>query len=222
MRRLFIKIISPLLKVFVKYYFKKPRHYNYKSVSGIVLPGVFFPHFTMSTKFFMDFLTDKDLDQKTVLELGCGTGIISVYAAQKGAIVTASDINPAAITNVKLNAKRNKVSIKVIQSDLFENIEPLPFDFVLINPPYYPKNPKDDAEKAWFCGVDFDYFKALFPRLTNYFNPSASVYMILSEDCEIDKIKAIAAESTLRFTAVFEREKWGEMTYIYRIERILS
>lgn len=222
MRRLLLKIISPLLRVFVKYYFKKPRPYHYKMVDGIVLPGVFFPHFTMSTKFFIDFLEDKNLKQKSVLELGCGTGIISVYAAQNGAKVTASDINPASITNVRLNAKRNSVEIKVIQCDLFENIEPSPFDYVLINPPYYPKNPKDDAEKAWFCGVDFDYFKNLFPQLPAYFNPSGFVYMILSENCEIDKIKAIASESNLRFTAVFERQKWGEVTYIYRIERIIT
>ena len=221
MRRLRTKIISPFLQVFVKHYFKKPLHYAYKSVNGTVLPGVFFPHFTMSTRFFIDFLEDRDLMKKKVLELGCGTGIISVYAAQRGAIVTSSDINPAAIENTKLNAERNAVSLKIIFSDLFENIEPQYFDYILINPPYYPKKPINDAEKAWFCGTEFEYFQALFPKLTAYFRPTSAVFMILSEDCDLARIKSIAAGSNLRFTAVFERKKWGEMTSIYGIERVL-
>jgi len=221
MKRILTKIISPFLKVFVKYYFSKPRKYKYKTVDGIVLPTVFFPHFTMSTKFFMEFISDKDLMNKTVLELGCGTGIISVFCAQNGGIVTSSDINPAAIENAKLNADRNNVILKIIHSDLFEKIEPVPFDYILINPPYYPKTPANDAEKAWFCGADFEYFHRLFPALPHYFSPNSHVYMILSEDCEVKKIRTIAASNQLRLTPVYENKKWGEVTYIYRIERIV-
>lgn len=222
MRRLITRIISPFLQYFLRVYFAKPRKYNYKEVKGVVLPTVFFPHFTMSTRFFIDFLSARDLVGKRILELGCGTGIISVFIAQNGGIPTATDINPAAIENAKLNAERNNVKVTVIQSDLFENIAPNPFDLIVINPPYYPKDPKDIAEKAWYCGSDFSYFRRLFPALPTYFRPTSEVYMILSEDCNLDQIKAIATENKLRFTPVFEKQKWGEMTYIYRIERILQ
>jgi release factor glutamine methyltransferase len=120
MRRIPAKIISPALQLFIKQYFKKPRSYRYKSIKGKVNPGVFFPHFTISTKMLLDFLETKQLKGKTFLELGCGTGFVSVLAAKNGAIVTATDINPAAVENVIENANRNDVRIDARLSDLFK------------------------------------------------------------------------------------------------------
>lgn len=217
MRRIPAKIISPALQFFIRHYFKKARPYRYKKIKITVLPGVFFPHFTLSTKLLLQFLESKQLDKKSFLELGCGTGIISVFAAQKGAIVTASDINPEAIKNAELNAHKNAVSIQTVLSDLFEKIPPQQFDTIVINPPYYPRQPKNDAEKAWFCGEEFEYFEKLFPNLPAYFHSNSEVYMILSEDCKFERIQTIAQKSKLKFEVVDKKRKWGEFSLIYRI-----
>ncbi|NOQ71743.1 MAG: methyltransferase [Crocinitomix sp.] len=217
MRRIPAKIISPALQIYVKHYFKKPRPYRYKGIKGIVHPGVFFPQFTISTKMLLQFLEVKELKGQQFLELGCGTGLVSVMAAQRGANVTASDINPAAIENAKDNAKRNAVKIQTILSDLFTEIPTQIFDTVIINPPYYPKDPKNRAEEAWFCGSAFEYFEKLFPALPQYFNADSEVFMILSEDCEFERIKAIAAKSQLTFSTVLQKKKWGEVSFIYRL-----
>jgi len=219
MRRIPAKIISPALRIFIKYYFKKPRKYSYKKIKGVVLPGVFFPQFTMSTKMLMDFITPLNLENKSVLELGCGTGLVSVLAAKKGAKVFSSDINPTAIKNAELNAEKNGVKIVAIQSDLFEEIDSQIFDFIIINPPYYPKNPKNNAEKAWFCGKEFEYFEKLFLELAAYFNKQSQVLMILSEDCELTKIKAIANKNNIAFTQLAENKKWGELTSIFQLQQ---
>ena len=219
MRRIPAKIISPALRIFIKYYFKKPRKYSYKKIKGVVLPGVFFPQFTMSTKMLMDFITPLNLENKSVLELGCGTGLVSVLAAKKGAKVFSSDINPTAIKNAELNAEKNGVKIVAIQSDLFEEIDSQIFDFIIINPPYYPKNPENNAEKAWFCGKEFEYFEKLFLELAAYFNKQSQVLMILSEDCELTKIKAIANKNNIAFTQLAENKKWGELTSIFQLQQ---
>lgn len=217
MRRLPAKILSPFLQRFVKFYFKKPRNYSYKAIKGKVNPGVFFPHFTISTRMLMDFISPKDLKNKSFLELGCGTGFISVMAAKKGADVTASDINEAAVENAKQNAESNGVALNAIQSDLFENIDSQTFDYIIINPPYYPKNAQNREEEAWFCGANFEYFQKLFPQLTNYFDANSSVYMILSEDCDFDQIEAIAKKNHISFKVVHKKKKYGEISYIYEI-----
>lgn len=221
MRRIPAKVVSPVLKFYVKHYFKKPRPYRYKYIKGIVHPGVFFPQFTISTKMLLQFLEEKELKARRFLELGCGTGLVSVMAARRGAEVTASDINPAAIENAKDNAKRNKVEIQTILSDLFTDIPAQIFDTIIINPPYYPKDPKNRAEEAWFCGAAFEYFEKLFPALTQYFNSDSEVFMILSEDCEFERIKAIAAKSKLEFYTILEKKKWGEVSFIYQIKLML-
>jgi release factor glutamine methyltransferase len=220
MRSFFKIIIGKLIKPLAKSYFSKPRNYSYKNIKGKVLPEVFHPQFTISTKILLQFLNSKDLKNKSVLELGCGTGFVSVLAAQKGANVLATDINPKALENTKLNAQLNKVNLQSLKSDLFDDIQNQRFDYIVINPPYYPKDPTTTAEKAWFCGAEFQYFEKLFQQLPNYFNGSSNVFMILSEDCELDRIQEIAKINGIKFKEVLKKKKGGEWSFIYELERI--
>jgi len=150
--------------------------------------------------------------------LGCGTGIISVLAAKKNARVVSSDINPTAIENVKLNAKKNGVEITTYLSDLFVDLPQQQFDFIIINPPYYPKTPETIAEEAWFCGEHFEYFEKLFSTITPWTHGQSEVYMILSEDCDTEHIKQIAFINGLTLTIVVEKKKFGELNYIFRLK----
>lgn len=219
-RKALFKRSGPLLQWWAKHYFTKARKYKHHGISGVILPGVFFPHLTWSTSILMDHLAREDLRGKTFLELGCGSGFISVLAAKKGAKVTASDIYVKAIENAQLNAKSNAVDIKFIQSDLFDEIPKQPFDFIVINPPYYPKNPTTDEEKAWYCGKDFQYFQKLFSQIQSYFGSHSKVILILSEDCEIDRIKGIARENKLEFNQFKKVKNWAEENFLFHLEGI--
>src|SRR5690606_36369730 len=121
----------------------------------------------------------QDLKNKSVLELGSGTGYLSVAAARAGATVTASDLSLLAVRNTKLNATRNNVSIKVVHSDLFANISGT-FDWIVINPPYYARNPKNESELAWHCGEDFEYFRRLFSQLGLHIHKDTLLVMVLT------------------------------------------
>lgn len=72
-------------------------------------------------------------------------------------------------------------------------------------------------ENAWFCGENFDYFEALFLQLPFYINENTFCYMILSEDCQIEKIKEIAAKNKLKFLQVFEKKQNFEWNFIFKI-----
>jgi len=144
--------------------------------------------------------------------------LISIYCAKQNAVVTASDISAIAIENIKLNALSNNVSINIIKSYLFDEIPKQDFDFVIINPPYFPKDPKNESESAWFCGSDFHYFKKLFSQLSNYKTSNSIVLMILSEDCDVSRIKSIAEENNFNFSLVFQKKVLWEENFIYRID----
>jgi release factor glutamine methyltransferase len=158
-----------------------------------------------------------ELQYKTFLELGCGSGIISLLASKKGATVTSTDINETALEFLEKASFQNDLKINIKKSNLFENIEGESFEFIVINPPYYPKKPKNVKEKAWFCGQDFEYFKNLFQQLPNYISTDNYVYMILSEDCEINTITTIASKNQLILTPVFKTTKMGEENTIFQI-----
>lgn len=217
MRKLIKKIAFPFLNT---WYQMKTKRVNYYSKYGIRLkinPSVFHPGIFLSTNIFIDFLSQFNLKGKKVLELGAGSGMISFYAAKSGANVTASDINPKALEGLKENSKTNNITIKTSDSNVFDTISPDSFDIIIINPPYYPQEPKSNQEQAFFCGKDFEYFQKLYRQLNKMWSGRNDIYMILSEDCNIDKIKTLALSENLKLNLEYKTTKRGEKNFIFKI-----
>ena len=215
----FKKIAHPALKLWHKIYYLSPRKYSYKGVTTIVHKEVFSPYLTISTNIFVDFIDNLDLKNHKVLELGCGNGLISLFAAKKGAFVTASDINQTALTYLNKSAALNQVTINLYYSDLFNDLPKDAYDYILINPPYYPKNPINIKEQAWFCGADFEYFKQLFQQLPTQLTNSNKCYMILSDACQLETINTLAKNENLLMQKVFTKKVTGEENYIFEISK---
>jgi release factor glutamine methyltransferase len=120
----------------------------------VVYPGVFSPKYFLDTGFFVSHLPWRAGEE--FLEIGPGTGVISVFAALKGAAsVTAIDINPLAVKNTQKNAEIHRVSkiVKVMQGDVYEPLkEDVRFDTIFWNTPFgYVENYDLTAlEKAVF------------------------------------------------------------------------
>lgn len=218
MRNFIKKITHPFLKYGLKLYYYKPRKYCYEDICIKVHPDVFPPHLTLSTKILLNFIKPLNLKNKSFLELGCGSGIISLLASKKEAKVLASDINEKALEFLKKNSIKNELPVTIIQSDLFDNIENIHFDYIIINPPYYPKKPKTVKEQAWFCGENFEYFEKLFYQLNSKIELQ-NVFMILSEDCEIEKIKGIGLQNNLSFEILKSKTVFKEKNYIYSLKK---
>lgn len=91
---------------------------------------------------------------KKVLEIGCGSGLVSLCAAKKADSVLGVDINPAAVECARANAERNKITNCVFKiSDLFSAVSGR-FDVILFNAPYLPKEDRFDEgiEALAWCG----------------------------------------------------------------------
>ncbi|AXH12320.1 peptide chain release factor N(5)-glutamine methyltransferase [Halarcobacter bivalviorum] len=105
----------------------------------------------------------KETQNKTVLEIGTGSGIISVMLALliKDIKIIAVDINDDALALAKENAKKHSVEDKItfIKSDLYTDIDKNEDIFMTIsNPPYIannyklPTNVKYEPSNALFGG----------------------------------------------------------------------
>ena len=219
LRSLLKRVFSPFLQAGLKRYYRKPRPYTYDGIKVIVHPDVFPPHLTLSTKILLDFVETLPLENRRFLELGCGSGIISLLAARNGALTTASDINETALDYLRAAAEENNLKVNCVLSDLFTDIEEPYFDYIVINPPYYPKKPESVKEQAWFCGENFEYFEKLFTQLPEYLNAENQTFMILSEDCDVGQISNIATKNDVSLVVERTMTRWGERNTIFRLER---
>lgn len=201
-------------------YLSVTRKYTYNSIQLIIPPGVFHPGFFFSSKLLLKYILTRQLCEKKFLELGAGSGLIAFSAAKKGALATATDINPIAIEYLTKNSRLNNLPIQIILSDLFQNIPVQPFDIIAINPPYYKKQPATEAEFAWYCGTDGKYFSTLFKGLENYIHRQSLVFMVLSEECDLEMIKNIAAGYSFIFEPVQTKRLMWEINFIFKINRI--
>jgi len=153
--------------------------FEYEGKWFIGMNTVFSPLVFEDTYFFAKHIPSKPNDQ--FLEIGCGTGFISILKALDGSYVTATDINIDAISNTRMNAILHSVEQKicVIYSDVFDSINSLStFDIIFWNPPFIFShfNLNTLLEKSVF---DFDYssIRKFLNCFAGYLKPDGRVFL---------------------------------------------
>jgi release factor glutamine methyltransferase len=221
MRKLLKKGISFFLVPAVRWYLRKPRRHRYRGTDVLVFPGVFHPGLFSSTHFLLDYLATRDISHKSVLELGCGTGLISIWASGQGAVVTAVDLSHRAVENTLRNAKAAQLSVRVLASDLFDALDGEMFDWIVINPPYYSRPVRNEADLAWNCGEGLEYFHRLFATLHRHIHSETEVIIILTQTgCDLPGIYRAAEKHSLYFEMIKERSALLDgKDFLFRIRR---
>lgn len=118
----------------------KPSWEEYSEVDGEIVididPGMAFGTGThASTAMCLKILEKQNVDGQDILDIGSGSGILSIAAAKLGAkSVTAIDIDPVCVKTTKENADLNNCSdvINAIEADLTEGLDGQ-YDYALIN-----------------------------------------------------------------------------------------
>lgn len=210
------RAFQPILWLMYRWYNGREHWYTMDGIEICLEPSVFHPRWFLTTRTFVDFAKTKIAPNNTVLELGAGNGLLALSSSKMGGIVTASDINPAATRSIQRSAEKNGLKLEVITSDLFANIPTQSFDFIFINPPYFAKTPANDQERAFLCGENFEYFKALFSQLKAY--KESTVYFILTDACDLPSISAIAQQNNSKLIPIQRRKTWGEEHCIYMLK----
>ena len=91
--------------------------FYHNDISLKIFEGIYCP--AEDSLLLTEYLEKQDLQGKNVLEVGTGSGFISILAAKKGAVVDACDINPGAIECAEINAESNNAKINFFTSGIF-------------------------------------------------------------------------------------------------------
>jgi len=114
---------------------------NPEATNIIMDPGLAFgTGYHATTRLCLDWLTNEDLQDKVVIDYGCGSGILGIAALLLGARqVYAVDIDPQAVLATKQNAERNQVNERLLAflpeefSDYCAENDVIPVDIIAAN-----------------------------------------------------------------------------------------
>jgi release factor glutamine methyltransferase len=118
----------------------------------VVTPSVFNPKVPRTGEFLASQINSGLIQRDWhVLDMGTGSGVCAVIAAEHARRVVAVDINAAAVRCAGINALMNHLEhkIDVRHGDLFEPVREERFDLILFNPPFVKGAPRDDRDRAW-------------------------------------------------------------------------
>ncbi len=110
---------------------------------GIVIEecrDVYFPR--EDSLFIADYLKNVDMNGKKALDVGCGSGFLSILMNKLGADVFSTDINKNALKCAMKNSEINKSKLHLILTNVFDGLGK--FDFIIFNAPYLPEGEEDD------------------------------------------------------------------------------
>ncbi|MDP2645067.1 MAG: 50S ribosomal protein L11 methyltransferase [Desulfobacterales bacterium] len=107
------------------------------------LAGIGADHATLSVAAELEELGDA-LRGKTVVDVGCGTGILATLAALLGAVSIGTDIDQRAVALAEKTAAANRASLKVVHGSLCAPLaNDLSVDLFIANLPHKPCRPRD-------------------------------------------------------------------------------
>jgi len=155
--------------------------------------------------------------EERFLEMGPGTGLLSIHAAKLGAKVTAADVNPHAVECTKRNAAKNSVRIDTFKSDLFEKVQGN-YDVIVFNPPYLPGAATSTSwiERAWSGGDEGSETAVQFLNdAWKHLSPGGRIFMILSS---VGGLMSVLKSARERYDSEMleEQHMFFESIYAYR------
>ncbi len=140
-----------------------------------------------------------------ILDIGTGTGIISLMLAQKSkAEIDAIDIDENAVIQAKQNISESKFSNNIIVNHIsfqeFAKNSDKKFNLIVTNPPYFEQSLKSsDQKRSHARHADVLPFEDLLDGVIKLLDPKGKFCLILPK-LEAEKFRALAEKKGLHLS----------------------
>jgi len=167
----------------------------------------------------------KSFSRGNVLDVGTGSGILAVAAAEKADNVFAVDINTKALKYANEQVKkRNIKNIRFVHSDLFSyfKVHPWKFDLITFNPPYLPEDLREPPESriATTGGKKgYEILEKFFSQANNYLMPYGKILIVFSSLTGKQKVEEIIHDYGFEYEGLAEEELFSETLHLYLVEK---
>jgi methylase of polypeptide subunit release factors len=154
------------------------------------------------------------VEGRRVLEIGTGTGLISLCCLRAGAArVVATDINPAAVANARFNARGLELErrfetrlVPLDRPDAYSVIgQHERFDLIISNPPWEDHVPRSIDEYALY-DTDFALLRSLLAGLRDHLAPEGKALLAYGNVEAIRKVLQLAEQYDLEVRVLDDRD----------------
>lgn len=187
---------------------EKPYEIEYGGIPLTVFPNVYAPEFFDDSLWYAKELQEI-IGNKSLLEIGTGTGVISVFCAMNGAQVVATDINPDAVKNAQANAERHKLGISVREGDVYNALKAdEKFDFIFWAHPFNNWDVSVD-DMLLRSGLDQGYesLRVYIEGARDHLTPEGKLLLGTGDSADLPSIAQIAKENGYTLKLVREMDR---------------
>ncbi|MEM1033379.1 MAG: class I SAM-dependent methyltransferase [Myxococcota bacterium] len=167
--------------------------------------------------------TIRDVEGRALLDMGCGCGVLGVFAALRGAQpVVMADISEAAVENARDNVTRNDLDdrVDVVRSDLFAALdEDRRFDLIYFNMPFFyvdPNRPEEALsppeelaaampEQSAFVDLGYAMIGRFFATAPRYLKSGGAIRCSFASFGNHEQLDTILAANRLTRTTIARR-----------------
>lgn len=138
------------------------------------------------------------------LDMGSGTGVVGIYAAERGATVTAVDISAKAVAETVANARLNGVRVRAIRGDLFARVRGR-FTRVAFNAPYVRLTRAGQEDKRTCDRTRVSRLRTVttfLRQLPTHLEDGGRGYLVLSSRSPVPLFEETADEAGLKWRTV--------------------
>lgn len=178
----------------------QPRVVEIKGLEMVCCPHVYPSDKFRTTNFLLDSI-HPFLEDARVCDMGCGPGIVGLYAVMHGAKkVVQVDINHFAVKNAKLNKEYHSISdekMQVYLGNCFDTVPSQKFDTIIFNLPFHSNSItiQDPLEHAFFDPC-FQTLRKFLNQVSNFSTKrNTRIFLAFSNKGDIRAVENIFEDS---------------------------
>ena len=200
-------------------------HVNFYGNKIMVNKNVLIPRYETETLIAktLEYLDALNLVPESALEIGTGSGCISITLKKQKPIVeiTAIEISRKALKLAKKNAKYNKCKINFIKKDMFKYHPFNKYDILISNPPYIREKDIIDPQTSFepnlalYGGKDgLKYYEQIFKIAKSSLKPKHLIALEIGEE-QGKALKKLAKKHFPKDVIKIEKDLPGKDRYLF-------